>query len=201
MQRTLACCHTRKKRTDQHHHVQILTWSQVSLFNQELCFYCQDIRHDKDHTSAGSPPQPVLLCRVWTSENHSQKSLLPVTVIYGNWIWQTSLQRMTSILGTSDTTKAVICSNGKSLCSSEKDSPSTKKNPSAEDAMAFILAEAEFIAELQEHLGDGDIIMLTKVATFYTVRLCVWFFFFTVMPVIINTTYPHIIWFLLLCIM
>ena len=64
-----------------------LTRSQVSRFNREQCFYCQDFKRDKKHARSGSNPEKVHLCR----SSHIGKSIQKIIDVSQNVQWKLNM--------------------------------------------------------------------------------------------------------------
>jgi len=144
-----------------------LTRSHVSPFNRELCFYCQDIKHEKKHARSGSNPEQVHLCR--TSD--IGKSVKKIVDASHNDQWKLN---MADILAEGDFLSRDIRYH--TSCHTmhwqryvqQPQRLSNRDNQSDKDTVASISAEIEFFAELKERLNQGDIITLTEVAALYT---------------------------------
>lgn len=144
-----------------------LTRSHVSAFNRELCFYCQEIKHTKKHARAGSTPEELHICR---SADIGQ-SIKKIVDASDKDLWKLN---MADILADGDFLSRDIRYH--KSCHTmhwqrylqHPQRPSTKKDHSNEDTVAFISAEIEFFAELRERLDNGDIITLTDVAALYS---------------------------------
>ena len=144
-----------------------LTRSLVSSFNRELGFYCQDIKHEKKHARAGLNPEPIHLC---TSSNIG-RSIQEVVNKSDNELWKLN---MTEMLVERDFLSRDIRYH--KSCHTmhwqhyvqQSQKPSMQGANADENTVAFISADIEFIAELQDRINRDDIITVTEVAELYT---------------------------------
>ena len=145
-----------------------LTRSHVNSFKRNLCFYCQDIKHDIKHARAGSIPEQVHVYR----SSDIGKSIQNIVAASDNDLWKLN---MTDIIAEGDFlsrdiqyhTSCHMKQWQQYVQQPQRCSASTRTCPSAEDTVNFISAEIEFTAELQERLDDGDIITMIDVTTLY----------------------------------
>jgi hypothetical protein len=122
----------------------------------------------KKHARAGSTPEQVHLCR----SSDIGTSIQNIVAASDNELWKLN---MADMIAQGDFLSRDIryhksCHTKQwqqFVQQPQRHSTYTRKYPSDEDTVAFISAEIEFIAELQERLDDGDIITLTDVTTLY----------------------------------
>jgi len=141
-----------------------LTRSHVTSFKRELCFYCQTVKHDNKHARAGTTPEQVHLCRS-ADIGTSIKAIVDAS---DNVVWKLN---MADLLADGDFHARDIryhTSCHLTHWRHHKHEPKTRTNSPDEDTIAFISAEIEFVAELQERLDNGEIITITEVTTLYT---------------------------------
>ncbi len=139
-----------------------LTRSRTPPFCKENCFYCQEEKYD------GSKKENLVECR----SSDVGQTIKNIVEASGNEKWSVNLAHIISggdfLSRDIKHHKSCQTSNWRTYIQAKERASSKETSMPEECTIAFIAAEIEFIAELQDSLDQGNVLLLSEITSRYT---------------------------------